>query len=48
MRHLLAKWTGLVYLSLGPAQQAQLLGGSGAWQVFRGRPDGGIQNCSLM
>jgi hypothetical protein len=31
--------TGLVYLSLGPAQQCQLHGGSGPWQVLRGRQD---------
>jgi hypothetical protein len=31
--------TGLVYLSLGPGQESQLRGGSGPWQVLRGRPD---------
>jgi hypothetical protein len=31
--------TGLVYLSLGPGQQSQLHGGTGPWQVLRGRPD---------
>jgi hypothetical protein len=31
--------TGLVYLSLGSGQQAQLLGGPGPWQVLRGLPD---------
>lgn len=30
---------GLVYLSLGPAQQGQLHGDSRAWQVLRGMPD---------